>query len=159
MIIRAVTIDDIQAWLDLSHEWDDQVSTLIHDISVFYDGFDNYMESKIKKNEALMAVDKTSYQCLGVVAFSKTNNRISYFGVSKNTDFHTVGSKLMEVALNQLDMTKEISVNVFKTDLIPVQQERSLYESFGFTEIDNTIFEAGVPACLMKKSPIATNKK
>jgi len=154
MLIRAVTIDDTQTWLNLSHEWDEIVSTLIPDIHVFYESFDDYMTDKIRQNEAFMATDRMSGRCLGIIAFSKTNNRITFLGISKNADFQVTGSKLIEVALQQLDSTREISVNVFKSDLAPVKQERSLYESHGFVEYDNTILEAGVPASLMKKPPL-----
>lgn len=152
MLIRAVTLDDTQTWLNLSHEWDDIVSQLIPDISMFYEGFDDYMVTKINQNEAFIAIHRLSGRCLGIVAFSKDNNRISYLGVSKNVDFQLIGSKLMEVAINQLDMTREISANVFKSDLAPVKQERTLYESYGFTE-RGTVLEVGIPACMMKKPP------
>jgi len=151
MLIRAVTIDDTQTWLNLSHEWDEIVSNLISDISVFYEGFDDYMTDKIRQNEAFMATDKISGQCLGIVAFSRRTNRITFLGISRNADYQVIGLELIEVALNQLDSTREISASVFKSDLAPVKQERSLYESCGFIEYDNTILEAGIPACVMKK--------
>jgi len=154
MLLRAVTLGDTQAWLDLSHEWDDIVAQLISDTSVFYEGFDDYMSSKINQNEAFIAVDRPSGYCLGIVAFSKKNNRISYFGVAKKADFQLVGSKILEIALNKLDVAKEITATVFKSDLAPVRLERGLYESHGFTEHD-TVLEAGIPACLMKKSPVS----
>ncbi|HLB27830.1 MAG TPA: GNAT family N-acetyltransferase [Dehalococcoidales bacterium] len=152
MLLRAVTLGDTQAWLDLSHEWDDIVAQLIQDTSVFYEGFDDYMSAKIKQNEAFIAVDRPSGCCLGIVAFSKKNNRISYLGVAKKADFQLVGSKLIEIALNQLDARRETTTTVLKSDLAPVRLERGLYESYGFTECD-TVLEAGIPACLMKKSP------
>jgi len=151
-------MDDCQTWLNLAHESDELVSQLVPDISTFYDGFNDYMKAKIKQNEAFMAVDRISGQCLGVIAFSKSHNRITFLGVSVNSDFPAIGSELMEVALNQLDNTREISVTVLKSDADPVKQERSLYESLGFNEYDDTILEAGVPACLMKKLPLEINK-
>jgi hypothetical protein len=158
MLIKAVTFQDIQTWLNLSHEWDKLVGELISDVSIFYEGFDDYMVSKIRQHEAFMAVDRMSEQCIGIVAFSKSNNRISYFRVSKNTALQLVGSKLIEIALNQLDTTNEISANVWKSDLTLVKQERNLFENYGFIEYDNSVFEAGVPTCLMIKPPSLVKK-
>src|SRR4030042_1399231 len=158
MLIRAVTTDDRQVWLDLAHESDEVTGQLIPSIVTFYEGFDAYTEAKIKQNEAFMAMDRISRRCLGIVAISKNHNRITFLGVTKKADFMKIGSRLMEIALNQLDTTREISVNVLKTDLEPIKQERFLYESLGFTEFDNAVSEAGVQACLMKRPP-ATAKR
>ncbi|MEE8414009.1 MAG: GNAT family N-acetyltransferase [Dehalococcoidales bacterium] len=130
---------------------------LISDISIFYEGFNDYMTAKITQDEAFMAQDRMSGHCLGIVAFSKRNNRVSYFGVSNNTDFELVGLKLLEVALNHLDATREVSANVLKSDLASVKQERNIYKRYGFIERDNNVMEAGVPACLMTKPPTVEN--
>jgi predicted GNAT family N-acyltransferase len=151
MLIRAVTKDDIPAWLALSHESDEIIEKMIPDVAAFYEGFDEYMDVKIKQNEAFLAEDRASKRCLGIIGFSQKNNRISYIGVAKNSDFQKIGGKLMEVALNQLDNNKEITVNVIKSDAEPIKQERQLYESLGFKQDNDTIFESGVPACLMKR--------
>jgi ribosomal protein S18 acetylase RimI-like enzyme len=158
MLIRAVTMDDRQTWLALTHESDEIIEKQIPDIATFYEGFDDYMRAKIGQNESLMAEERMPKRCLGIVAFSKKNNRITYLGISENSDFQKIGQKLMEAALNQLDNSREISVNVLKSDAEPIKQERLLYESLGFIEYDNTIFEAGVPARLMKRPPTAIKK-
>jgi len=158
MLIRAVKTGDIPAWLALAHESDEIISELIPDIATFYEGFDDYMDTKIRQNEAFAAEDRISKSCLGIVGFSQKNNRITYFQVAKNNDFQKTGAKLMEVALNQLDNTREISASVIKSDAEPIKQERKLYKSLGFIEDDKTIFEAGVPACLMKRPPTAIKK-
>jgi len=159
MIIRAVTMKDRQAWLALAHEADEIVGALIPDIAVFYEGFDDYMDAKIRQNEAFLAEDRMTERCLGIVGFSQINNRITYLQVAKGSNFKKTGAKMMEVALNQLDKTKEITVNVIKSDAEPIKQERKLYKSLGFIEDDKTIFEAGVPAGLMKRPPTATKKE
>ena len=148
-------MEDRQAWLILAHESDEIVSRLIPDIATFFGGFYDYMDAKIRQNEAFMAEDRISKRCQGIVGFSKKHNRITFLGVAKNRDFQKIGSKLIVFALNQLDNSREISVNVLKSDSEPIKQERKLYESLGFTEHDNTIFEAGVPACMMKRPPTA----
>jgi diadenosine tetraphosphate (Ap4A) HIT family hydrolase/predicted GNAT family N-acyltransferase len=155
MLIRALTKNDVPAWLALAHESDEIVSGLIPDIATFYKGFDDYMESKIKQHEAFMAADRISGKCLGVVTFSKNNSRITFLAVTKEADFQKIGGKLIEVALNQLDNTREITVNVLKSDAEPIKQERALYERFSFVESDNAIVENGIPAIQMKRPSVA----
>ncbi len=154
MLIRAVTPSDIPAWLALAHEADEIIEKLIPDIDTFYEGFDEYMDAKIKQNEAFLAEDRTSKKCLGIVGFSQKHNRVTFLQAAKNADFRKIGGKLMEVALNQLENQKEITVNVIKSNAKPIKAERRLYQSLGFTEDDKAIDEAGVPARLMKRPPI-----
>jgi len=158
MLIRAVTTKDRQAWIALAHEADEIIGKMIPDIATFYEGFDDYMDAKIKQNEAFLAEDRMSKRCLGIVGFSQKNNRITFLQTAKNSNFQKIGARLMEVALNQLDKTREISVNVIKSDAEPIKQERKLYRSLGFIEDDKTIFEAGVPACLMKRPATAVKR-
>lgn len=153
MIIQKLTLDNRQIWLALAHESDKIVKMLIENIDIFYDGFDSYMNTKIEKNEAYMAIDDNLKQCMGIVAFSKTYNRITFLGVFELFDFISVGSKLIDFALKQLDFSKPISANVLKGGIEPLLKERQLYETFGFVEYDNSIFEAGVPACMMRLFP------
>lgn len=149
--IRSMTLDDMQIWEKFAHNISDNVvKKLIPDISIFYEGFDSYMDAKIKQNEAFIAVDKLTEQCAGIIAFSKKNNRITFLGVSEDFDFESIGSKLIDMALERLDILNDISVNVLRGDFEPLVKEKKLYERYGFTEYDNTIYEAGVPASLMK---------
>ena len=155
MLIRALTTDDMPAWLALSYESDEIVGELIPDIDAFYEGFDDYMASKIKQHEAFMAADRISGKCLGIVAFSKNNSRITYLGVTQGADFQIVGGKLMEIALNQLDNTREITATILKSNEASIKQERTLYERFSFVESDDTIVENSVPALQMKRPVVA----
>lgn len=152
MLIRALTQNDIPAWLALAHEGDEMVRGILPDIATFYEGFDEYIESKIKQHEAFMATDRMSGKCLGIVAFSQKHNRITFLGVAQDIDFQKTGRKLMEVALNQLDKTKEITVDVLKSEADIFKKERNLYELFGFTASGKTVSEAGVPARQMKRA-------
>jgi predicted GNAT family N-acyltransferase len=151
MLIKALTQDDIPVWLRLASEGNEAVSKLIPDISVFYDGFDEYMNSKIKHHEAFMAVDIELNRSLGIVAFSQKHNRISFIGISKDADFQEVGGKLMEVALDNLDKSKEITANVLDSGTGIFLKERSLYESFGFEKTPNKVIENGIKAVEMKR--------
>ena len=153
MYTRLITRDDIPAWLALAHEADHIIAGLMPDISVFYQGFDQYMTAKIKKNEAFMVVDSSSDKCAGIAAFSRKSNRITFLGVSGDADFPAVGRKLLETLLSKLDESREISVNVIKSDDEAIKREHRLYADYGFIEDEAEVFESGVPARLMKKMP------
>ena len=95
MQIRIVTEADIPLWQALSSEYDDYVRELVGDLTKWYKGndkddnsiaFDAYMKSKVISQEAFIATNN-SEDCLGIIAFSKQNNRITFFGVSKFADF------------------------------------------------------------------------
>ena len=153
MYTRLITKDDIPTWLALAHEGDHIIGELIPDISVFYKGFGEYMTAKIKKNEAFMVLDTTSEQCLGIAAFSRKNNRITFLSVSGEADFKAVGGKMLETVLSKLDTGKEITVNVTNSNDKLIQREYDLYEDYGFIKDEVEVIEAGIPACLMKKLP------
>ncbi|GKX66440.1 hypothetical protein [Inconstantimicrobium mannanitabidum] len=57
IIIQKLSFDDCEIWLNLAHEADKIVQNLIEDLNIFYEGFDLYMNSKIQKNEAYMAIN------------------------------------------------------------------------------------------------------
>jgi ribosomal protein S18 acetylase RimI-like enzyme len=153
MLIKTLTEKDIPAWLALAHEGDEIIARMIPDLAVFYADFDGYMERKIKQQEAFMAYDVLSYKCLGIIAFSKNNNRITFLGIARTANYPAVGKRLMEHALNQLDNTGEITASVLKLNVGIFQKERELYKSLGFMETDDKIMESGVPAGIMKKNP------
>ncbi len=154
MLLRAVMPDDIPAWLEVAHQADEIVGKLTPDISVFYDGFDDYMNAKIKQREAFVAVDTATGKCLGIVAFSKNNNRITFLAVDKDADFQSVAHNMLQVTLKHMDNMKEITVNVLISDSEVIDQERKLYEEFGFVTTDKSVLEAGIPATVMKKCPL-----
>lgn len=78
MLIRWVTIEDKPAWIQLAST----VADLFNSPTMATDkSFHDYMISKIKNFEALAAIDRMSGRCLGIIGFSKTNNRISWFAV------------------------------------------------------------------------------
>jgi predicted GNAT family N-acyltransferase len=153
MLIKALTKEDLPAWLALAHESDDIVARMIPDLVVFYADFNEYMARKIEQQEAFMAVDVLTNKCLGIIAFSKNHNRITFLGVTRTASFSTISTKLMEYALKQLDNTREITINILKSNAGIFKQERALYERLGFIKSNDTIMENGIPACVMKKNP------
>ena len=154
MQIRLVTKNDISKWEYLSFEHDKYVKELVSDLSEWYNGnensisFNKFMESKINKNEAFMAVDKND-NCLGLIAFSYKNNNITFFGINNNTNIEFVGNKLLSHILGLLNKNKSIYVNILKCKSNWINSYRELFINNGFILYGDTI-ENGVPVNIYK---------
>lgn len=151
MLIKWAANDDIPAWRALAGD----VAYVFGDAAMATDAkFNEYMESKISKFEALIAVDRASGDCLGVIGFSRTYNRISWFGVFERHRGKGIGKRLLATALRQLDNTKEISVITFREDDALGQPARAVYRKLGFVDADNTVSDnAGNLRCKMVLAP------
>jgi hypothetical protein len=150
LLLKVVEAIDIPQWLMLSHEFDVYIKELVGSLSHWYDGnendieFSDYMNSKIVKQEAIMVVERANTCCLGIIAFSKNNNRITFFGVSHKADFEPVSMLLINYVLSQLDTNKQITVNVIKSDSEILNKERKIFADYGFI-YRNSDLENGVP--------------
>ena len=69
---------------------------------------------------------------------------ICCLGVSPKYKKCGIASKLLSVALEQLDRTKEITVSTFREEDSKGTAPRALYRKFGFVE-DELIEEFGYP--------------
>ena len=156
ILIKPVTKDDIGTWWDLSREYDEYIKEMVSDLTHWYEGnetdtaFTDYMNAKIEKNEAFMAIEDK--ECLGIIAFSKTHNRITFFAVVHNKEFEPVGGILMDHAFDQLNTSFDISINVVKSTAEHVKKEREFVKKRGF-EFANEELENGVPVDKMIKQP------
>ena len=112
MLVRLATAEDKPAWMALSQEYDKYISQITDNIDLWYDGFDEYMDSKIAKHNAVIAVSRMDGRCNGLIAFSKTHNRITFFAASEGMSFAETSERLLTVALRQLDSAKDISVQL-----------------------------------------------
>lgn len=151
MLIRWATIDDRAAWIKLAGD----VSSIFRSETMPTDeSFLTYVDSKLSKFEALIAVDRTTDDCLGIIGFSRTNNRISWFGVFEQHRNKGIGTKLLSTALRQLDNKRIITVDTFCDDYPLGQPARVVYQKFGFVEMNSTLFdEHGNPCCRMALEP------
>jgi diadenosine tetraphosphate (Ap4A) HIT family hydrolase len=115
MLIRWATPGDKPAWLALSKEYDGSYvkeysnSEPCYNDTEWCKGFDGYMDRKICRNNAVVAEDRMTGCCSGIIAFSKKHNEITFFAVDKKADFDKTAEKLLLVALRQLDTNKEIT--------------------------------------------------
>jgi len=160
MWVRLVKNFDIPKWWALSREYDCYVKELVPDLSEWYDGnndtsisFDAYIESKINKQEAFIAEDDIN-DCLGIIAISRANNRISFFGVSHRAGIHTAGSKLIKHALENLDDKKPVNINEINSTSPQIQKQIGLLLDFGF-EYSCDATENGVPVNVFVKPPLS----
>jgi len=156
MLLRLATTDDKPAWLALSREYDKYISELTENIDLWYNGFDEYMTSKINKHNAVIAIDRMSGRCNGLIAFSKTHNRITFFAVSESAGLTETSDRLLTVALRQLNTGKNITAqlpigicDIFKATI-------SAFEKNGFV-ISGDGLMAGVKVYNLTRS--ATNEK
>ena len=81
MLIRFATEKDLPAWYALAtgYRRSSGILRIWEQIGVYL------ICSKVSKGEALTAVDYMSGENIGFIGFSRTNNRITWFAVSKNS--------------------------------------------------------------------------
>ena len=146
MLIRWAAEDDKAQWLALSREYDKYIGKLSSDLAQWYEGFDEYMDSKIRKNNALIAIDRMSGRCIGAAAFSKTNNRITFFAVSEGDESSETADRLLTTALRQLDTAKDIGVmlpvGICDVFLLII----AAFIKHGFAITGDAVMEGGVKA-------------
>ena len=138
MIIRFAEENEIEKWKIVAKD----VAEIFGNPTMDNDPeFIDYAQRKIKQKEALIAVDDKDNEFFGFIGFSKHFNRITWFGVLEKYRNKGVGSKLLEKALNELDKTKEITVETYRENYIPGQPARYVYKKYGFMEIEYNLFD------------------
>ncbi len=148
MLIRFATEKDLPEWYALATK----VSQIFrHPGDMGTDPeFILYAKSKVSKYEALCSVDYMSGNIAGFIGFSRTHNRITWFGVSENFRRKGVGSRLLKTALRQLDFTKPITVETYPEGYEPGIPAKNLYHKFGFIETESSLVGShDLPLCRM----------
>lgn len=151
MLIRWATHENKSAWIKLA----DNVANIFGNPTMSTDrDFHEYMDGKLSKFEALISIDRRSGNCLGIIAFSRTYNRITWFGVFEQYRGKGIGTRLLSTALRQLDTSKEITVDTYRDDYPAGLAARAVYHKVGFIDVDNMIFDhLGNPRCKMAIAP------
>lgn len=154
-MIRWAVIEDKSRWIPLAEE----MAPIFEAPDMAVDpGFHKAIEGKLSNHEALIAVDRRTGECLGIIGFSRAHNSISWLGVFEKHRGKGAGRKLLQCALNQLDWIREITVDTFREESQAGLPARHLYRSFGFEDIDNTLVDRfNNPRCKMALPP--SNKK
>jgi len=132
MLIRWVNKQDIFMWETLSKEYDRHISEISTDFNKWYDGFIDYMNRKIEQYEAVIAVDRMSGNCNGIIAFSRSHNRITFFAVSSKANHAKTAEKLLCVALRQLNSNNDITINLPESNNEPLITDRRFFDDNGF---------------------------
>ncbi|MDR1262158.1 MAG: GNAT family N-acetyltransferase [Oscillospiraceae bacterium] len=148
MLIRWATENDLPDWYALATE----VSPIFrHPADMGKDPeFISYAESKASKYEALTAVDYISGVNMGFIGFSRTYNRITWFGVAGQYRGRGAGRRLLKTALRQLDHTKPITVETFREGYEPGVPAKNLYRKVGFVETESGLTGPhNLPTCRM----------
>ena len=156
MLIRWATHEDRDAWISLAADMADVFSApdMPRDPE-----FSRYVDSKLAKFEAIAVVDRVTGTYLGIIGFSRTHNRISWFGVLEVHRGKGVGAKLLRCALNQLDPLREISVETFRAGFPPGVPARGLFKKFGFVEVDGGLVDtSGNPRCRLALAPSGASR-
>lgn len=155
MLIRWANAGDREAWIKLA----DEVGEIFGSPTMSTDRkFLEYIDAKLLKFEALTAIDRISGKCLGFIGFSRTHNRISWFGVFEKYRGRGIGTRLLMTALRQLDNAKEISVITFCNGQMEGAPARAVYSNAGFVDTDTILTNNfGNPRCRMIIPP--TNEK
>lgn len=158
IITKSMTTEDIPTWIALSNEYDDYVRGIVPDLTQWYEGnesdmaFADYMKAKIEQGEAIKAIEKNTNKCLGIVAFSKKHNRITFFGIYHSEDFFLTGEILMNCVFSYLNNNREITINVLKSKEKHINKHRELYNKYEFIYGSN-VLENGVPVDRLIKLP------
>lgn len=97
----------------------------------------------ISKEQALCVKDNDK-KVVGALLFSRGHNMICCLGVSPKYRKRGIASALLNMALEQLDRTKAITVSTFREEDSKGTAPRALYRKFGFVE-GELIEEFGYP--------------
>ncbi|WP_105616334.1 GNAT family N-acetyltransferase [Vallitalea okinawensis] len=156
MLIRFALEKDKEDWIKLAEDVADvfRAPDMANDPE-----FHAYMDSKLSKNEAIIATDRMTNACFGIIGFSRTHNRITWFGVFEKYRSNGIGEKLLKCAINQLDWGKDITVETYPDDYPPGIPAKKVYRKFGFIDIDKTltdklnnpIWKMAIPTTYKKK--------
>jgi GNAT superfamily N-acetyltransferase len=139
MIIRFAEENELEKWKILAKDVAEIFGNPTMDT---HPEFIDYAERKIKQKEALIAVDDMDKDFFGFIGFSRHFNRITWFGVLEKYRNKGIGSKLLEIALKELDKTKEITVETYRENYIPGHPARYVYKKYGFIETEDNLYDS-----------------
>ena len=148
MLVTTITLEYLPEWLKLAKKMGSVFQSPMAEDKKFRE----FISKRMERHEAIMAIDRGGGNPLmGVIAFSRSSNSISWFAVYPESQNRGVGSVLLACALNQLDKKKDISVITFREGETRGISARHIYCNYGFVEVDGSLFHHGQPRCLMKK--------
>jgi len=137
MDYRFAKPDDLTKWLDVA----DDVGEIMRVSEMGKNAaFIEYAKRKLEQDNAIMAYDNDTNECTGFIGFSRTNNSITWLGVKEKYRKRGIASKLISLALSELNHNKTITVNTYPANYPPGQPARMLYSQHGFIETTGEVF-------------------
>ena len=97
------------------------------------------MIRKIEQHEAFLAVDEANGTCFGAIALSRSHNRITFFAISPKADHARTAEGLLEIALQQLDSSADIAINLPVNDHGHLCLDQQFFISNRFDTINETV--------------------
>ena len=129
--------DDLLKWLEVA----DDVGEIMRVPEMGKNAtFVEYAKRKLEQDNAIMAYSNDARESAGFIGFSRTNNSITWLGVKEKYRNKGIGSKLISLALSELDHSKIITVNTYPANYPPGQPARKLYSQHGFIETNGEVF-------------------
>ena len=138
MCVRLAETNDLSDWRIVAN---DVAEIFGNPVMADDPEFLDYAERKMAQKEVFTAIDSRTGKCIGFIGLSRHFNRITWFGVLNEYRNQGIGSKLLKTALNELDSSKEITVETYRENYSLGQPARHVYMKHGFIEIDNTLFD------------------
>lgn len=145
IMIRIVTKDDLNAWIELAKEVEPLFGEMVGNES-----FINGIKDCISNSSAFCVINTNNY-IEGIIAINKALNEISWLAVKEKCRGQGYGYKLIKTALNKLDSRKPIYVQTFSSDVKAGEAARKVYMKFGFKDYKNGGKNpAGIDTVIMK---------
>lgn len=128
MRIQIAKIEDFENWLSLAKEVEPLFGPMVEEVS-----FQNALKEFIKTEQAFCI--KNDAEFCGAIAISKDDNEILWFAIPQKHKGMGYGKLLLQYVLNELDNTKDITVQTFAEGIEIGEPARKLYQTFGFVDL------------------------
>ena len=147
MNVQIAKIEDFENWLKLAKEVEPLFGPMAAEES-----FQIALKDLIAQKQAFCLRQNTEF--CGAIAISKNENEILWFAVSQTCKGKGYGKLLIQYAINELDASKDITVQTFAKGIEIGEPARQLYQSFGFIDLKPSENNpAGYLTVIMVKNP------
>jgi ribosomal protein S18 acetylase RimI-like enzyme len=127
-MIRALTLQDFDKWLDISREVEPLFGPMANS-EEFRNGIKNCIE-----NHNAFGIENEGENLAGIIALDRDNNEISWLAVGKNYRGNNYGEKLIQKAIDELSDNGDIFVQTFSEKVTEGRSARIIYERNGFRD-------------------------
>lgn len=152
MEVQIAKIEDLENWLKLAKEVEPLFGPMSEEIS-----FHSALKEFIITEQAFCI--KNDSEFFGAIVISRQENDILWFAVSQKHKNKGYGKLLLQHAINELDSSKDITVQTFDRDIEEGEPARKLYQSFGFADLKQSGKNpAGYKTVIMAKAVFHVEK-